>query len=143
MSESIIKGITDYFMKCPLLKDGVFRVNTMGDQAIEYAIETAIFSPVLRTYVNGDTLRQYQFDFGSREFYSMDRIQNIQNSTFYEEFANWVEEQNLLQNFPELPEDCTPDSLEVLSPGYIFDGSMRNARYKIQLRLVYVKEAIQ
>lgn len=142
MSKSIIEGITDYFMQCPLLKDGVFRVDAMGDQAIEYAIETSVFDPILKTYVNGDTLRQYQFDFGSREFYSMDRIQNIQNSTFYEKFADWIEEQNKLQNFPELPEDCTPESLEVLSPGYFFDGAMRNARYKIQLRLVYLKEAI-
>lgn len=142
MSKSIIEGISDYFLKCPLLKDGVFRVDAMGDHGIEYAIETSVFTPILETYINGDTLRQYQFDFGSREYYSMDRIQNIQNSAFYENFSNWIEEQNKRMNFPELPEDCHPEALEILSPGYLFDGSMRNARYKIQLRLLYVKEAI-
>lgn len=143
MSEkkSIIGGITDFFMKCPLLKDGVFRVDALGEHAVEYTIETGIFDPILRRYVNGDTERQYQFNFGSREFYSMDRLQNIQNSAFYEEFADWVEEQNRNENFPELPEGCEPRSLEVLSPGYIYDGSMRNARYQIQLRLTYYKEA--
>ena len=143
MSEpkSIIGGVTDFFMKCPLLKGGVFRVDALGDHAVEYAIETGIFEPILRRYVNGDTERQYQFNFGSREFYSMDRIQNIQNSAFYEEFADWVEEQNRNENFPELPDGCEPRSLEVLSPGYIYDGSMRNARYQIQLRLTYYKEA--
>ena len=142
MAKSIIEGITNYFMKCPLLKEGAFRVDALGDQGIEYAIETSVFDPVIKRYVNGSTLRQYQFDFGSREFYSMDRIENIQNSAFYEEFSDWVEKQNKLQNFPELPDDCTPEALEVLSPGYFFDGSMRNARYKIQLRLIYLKEAI-
>lgn len=137
--KSIIQGITDYIMKCPLLKDGVFRVDALGDQAVEYTIETGIFDPIIRQYVNGDTERQYQFTFGSREFYSMDRVQNIANSSFYEEFAEWIEEQNDQENFPELPDDCEPRTLEVLSPGYIYDGSMRNARYQIQLRLTYYK----
>lgn len=141
MGKSIIAGITDFFMACPLLQDGVFRVNALGDQAIEYNIETGVFNPVLKQYVNGDTLRQYQFNFVSREYYAMDRIQNIQNSEFYEQFADWVEEQNALGNFPKVPEGCEPDSLSVLSSGYIMDISMRNARYQIQLQFVYYKEA--
>lgn len=142
MAKSIIQGIADFFLQCPILQDGAFRVDALGDQAVEYTIETSVFDPVLQTYINGDTLRQYAFDFGSREFYSMDRLQNIENSSFYEQFADWVEQQNKLQNFPKLPEGCIPESLEVLSPGYLFDGAMRNARYKIQLRLVYLKEAV-
>lgn len=141
MTESIIAGISSFFMACPLLQDGVFRVNALGDQAIEYNIETGVFNPILKKYVTGDTLRQYQFNFVSREYYSMDRIQNIQNSEFYEQFAEWVEEKNALGQFPELPEGCEPDSLSVLSSGYIMDISMRNARYQIQLQLVYYKEA--
>ena len=141
MNESIIAGITNFFMACPLLQDGVFRVNALGDQAIEYNIETGVFNPILKKYVNGDTLRQYQFNCGSREYYDMDRIQNIQNSEFYEQFAEWVEEQESLGNFPELPEGCEPDGLSVLSSGYIMDISMRNARYQIQLQLIYYKEA--
>lgn len=140
MAESIIAGITEFFMACPLLHDGTFRVNALGDQAIEYNIETGVFNPVLRRYVNGDTERQYQFNFVSREYYDMDRIQSIQNSEFYEEFADWVEEQHRAGNFPELPEKCTPRSLSVLSSGYIMDISMRNARYQIQLQLTYYKE---
>lgn len=141
MNESIIAGITEFFMACPLLQDGAFRVNALGDQAIEYTIETGAFSPVLKTYVNGDTLRQYQFSFASREYYDMDRIRNIQSGEFYEKFAEWVEEQDALGRFPELPEGSEPESLSVLSSGYIMDISTRSARYQIQLRLVYYKEA--
>lgn len=140
MADSIIAGITKFFMACPLLQDGVFRVNALGDQAIEYNIETGVFNPVLRRYVNGDTERQYQFNFVSREYYDMDRIQNIQSSEFYENFADWVEEQDRLRNFPELPEKCEAQSLSVLSSGYIMDVTMRNARYQIQLQLTYYKE---
>lgn len=140
MADSIIEGITNFFMTCPLLQDGVFRVNALGDQAIEYNIETGVFNPILKRYVNGDTERQYQFNFMSREYYDMDRIQNIQSCDFYEKFADWVEEQDRLGNFPAMPEKCKPRSLSVLSSGYIMGVTMRNARYQIQLQLTYYKE---
>lgn len=127
-------------MQCPLLKDGAFRVNALGDKGVEYTIETGIFNPVVNTYVNGDTERIYQFNFSSREYYSLDRLQNIEVSAFYEDFAEWVEEQERAENYPEMPEKCYPRALTVLSPGYVYDGAMKNARYQIQLQLEYYKE---
>jgi len=141
--ESIIDGVAKYIMQCPLLKDGAFRMDALGPDPVEYTVEMGIFDPIVIRYVNGDTLRQFQFNFGSREYYSMDRVQNIQNSTFYEEFAEWIEKQNMGGIFPELPDGCTAEEIEVLSPGYIFDGAMLNARYQIQLRLLYYKEAVK
>lgn len=140
MTDSVIGGIEEYIRQCPLLKDGVFRVDALGDQAVEYVLETGIFNPVIQKYVNGNEERQYQFNFGSREYYSMDRVQNIQNSSFYEKFAEWIESQNRKGILPDLPENCYAEKIEVLSNGYMFDGSMRNARYQIQLRLIYQKE---
>lgn len=138
--ESVIQVVTDYFMKCPLLKDGVFRVDALGTSGIEYVIETGSFDPIIQTYVDGSSIRQYQFSFGSREYYDMDRIQNIQNSTFYEQFAEWIEEQNRNGNLPKLPEGMHANELEVLSPGYIFDITTKYARYQLPLRLIYFKE---
>lgn len=140
MVSSIIEGITAFFMECPLLEDGVFRVDALGDEPIEYLIETGVFNPVVKQYVNGDADMVYQFTFGSREFYTMDRLQNIQNSAFYERFAEWVNEQDRNGIYPEMPEGCYPQELSVMSPGYIFDMSMRSARYQIQLQLNYYKE---
>ena len=34
-----------------------------------------------------------------------------------------------------------PEQLTVLSSGYLFDEAMQNARYQIQLELIYHKEA--
>lgn len=139
MTESIIQGITEYFLRCPLLSDGVLRVDALGDDDGEYVIETGIFEPVLRTYVNGVSLRQYQFNLGSREFYSMDRIRNIENSAVYERLADWVEEESRAGRLPELPEGMEAESIEVMSPGYLYDGAVKNARYQIQMRLLYKK----
>lgn len=141
MVNSIIEGVTNYFLACPLLQAGVFRVDALGDKPQEYVIETGIFDPIIEEYIDGSSDRRYQFNFGSREFYSMDRLQNIANSTFYEELAGWVEAQDRAGAFPELPTGMHPEKLSVLSSGYMFDESMRNARYQIQLELHYHKEA--
>ena len=141
MVESIIEGITNYFLKCPILKDGVFRVDALGSEPVEYAIETGLTSPVLKRYVNGSSIRQYQFNFNSREAYAMDRILAIQNECFYEDLCNWVEEQDKAGNLPELPPGCEAQALEVLAPGFMLDATMENAHYQIQLQLRYFKEA--
>lgn len=141
LSKSIIEGLCDYFLTCPLLKNGVFRVNALGSEPVEYALETAITSPVIKTYVDGSSIRQYQFNFNSREAYSMDRIMAIQNESFYEDFCNWVEEQSMIGNLPEMPEGCEAQALTVLAPGYMLDATMENAFYQVQLQLQYFKEA--
>ena len=142
MVKSIIEGLTDYFLQCPLLKDGVFRVNALGTDPVEYALESAITSPVVRTYIDGSSIRQYQFNFNSREAYSMDRIMAIQNESFYEDFCNWVEEQNVSGNLPKMPEGCEAQALTVLAPGFMLDATMENAFYQVQLQLKYFKEAV-
>lgn len=141
MIGSIMEGLTNYFLQCPLLKDGVFRVNALGNEPVEYALETGITSPVVKKYVDGSSIRQYQFNFNSREAYSMDRILAVQNEGFYEEFCNWVEEQNKQENLPEMPEGCEAQELEVLAPGFMLDTDMTSARYQVQLQLKYFKEA--
>ena len=141
MVKSIIEGVAAFFLDCPLLAEGAFRVDALGDRPQEYTIETGIFTPIIETYVDGSSDRRYQFNFGSREYYGMDRLQNITNSTFYEDFASWVEAQDAAGHFPEVPEGMHPEKLTVLSSGYMFDESMQNARYQIQLELIYHKEA--
>ena len=141
MAQSIIEGLSEYFLECPLLKDGVFRVDALGSEPVEYAIEAGVTSPVLRRYVDGSTVRQYQFNFNSREAYSMDRILAVQNESFYEELCDWVEEQSLAGNLPELPEGCEAQALKVLAPGFLVDAAMESAYYQIQLQLQYFKEA--
>lgn len=136
---SIIKSLEEYFLKCDMLKDGCLRVDYLGEKPIEYAIEVLPCDPVLKKYVNGDTMRQYLFAFGSKEFYSQERQQNIENSAFYERFSDWVEEQNEAGNLPVLPDGMEAEDLQVISSGYLHGETGKHARYQIQLRLKYFK----
>lgn len=141
MVKSIIEGLTSYFLECPILKDGVFRVDALSERPQEYVLEVGMFDPIIEEYVDGSSDRRYQFNLGSREYYSMDRLQNINNSAFYEDLADWVEGKDAAGEFPELPKGMYPEELSVLSSGYMFDESGQNARYQIQLELIYHKEA--
>ena len=140
-ADSIIDALEKYFIGCELLKDGALRVDYLGEKPVEYTIEVLPCDPVVKRYHGGSTVRQYLFAFGSREFYSQERLQNIQNSAFYERLADWVETKSMSGVLPELPDGMEAQQLEVVSSGYLFDGSMTNARYQIQLRLLYFKEA--
>lgn len=140
-ADSIIDALEKYFIGCELLKDGALRVDYLGEKPVEYTIEVLPCDPVVKRYLGGSTVRQYLFAFGSREFYSQERLQNIQNSAFYERLADWVETKSMPGVLPELPDGMEAQQLEVVSSGYLFDGSMTNARYQIQLRLLYFKEA--
>lgn len=139
--DSIIEGVVAYIEACPLLKDGAFRLDALGEQPTEYVIEVGAFDPIVETYIDGSSDRRYQVNFGSREVYDLDRIQNMANSTFYEDFANWIDQQNKLGVLPSLPDGCTPEAIKALSSGYLFSEDGKNARYQIQIELIYYKEA--
>lgn len=141
MAASIVESLSEYFLDCPLLKDGYFHVDFLGPDPVEYTLEVLTCDPIVKRYVNGDTLRRYLFAFGSREYYGADRVQNIENIAFYEALSDWVEEQNRLENFPELPGELAPEELRAVSSGYLFDETMESARYQIQIELIYYKEA--
>ena len=138
---SIIEGISNYIMACPLLRDGAFRIDALGYDPIEYTIGVGSFDPIIERYIDGSSDRRFQATFGSREEYDMDRVQNIANSTFYEEFSEWIDAQDAAGNFPDLPEGCTPESIRALSSGFLFDENGTSARYQIEIEITYHKQA--
>lgn len=137
MAGSIVESVVEYFTACPLLKDGVFRVDALGDEATEYTIGIGSFDPIIERYIDGSSDRRFQLTFESREFYSQDRIQNLENSGFYEKLSDWIDEQAAQKHFPDLPEKCYPETLRALSSGYLFDENGETARYQIVIELTY------
>lgn len=137
----IIESIRNFIANCPLLKNNtILSVDRLGDTEVEYTVDGEITSPILRKYVDGSSLRQFNFVFASREKYGSDTLQNIANSGFYEDFADWIEAQSSHGILPELDEFRTPQYIEVLSGGYVFDTTDSTARYQIQLRFVYYQD---
>lgn len=138
---SMIQGIVDYVTACPLLAEGYIRVDSLGARPIEYGIATLPCDPVIKRYTDGSSMRQYLFAVTSREYYSVDMIQNIRNSEFYEDLADWFEAQNKTGTFPVLGPGKTVQKMELVTSGYLFSTDRKTARYQLEIRCKYYKEA--
>ena len=134
---TIIEGIRDYMAECPFLRDGLLNVEYLGQTPTEYVIESVPTDPIVRKYADGGALKRYLFLFASREYFGNDVLRNLDNSGFYEKMADWIREQNNLRHFPCMDKGRVPQEIKVVSTGYLFDAAEKNARYQIQLQLLY------
>lgn len=139
-NKSMIESVRDYFLECPILKDGHLYIDYLNEKPTDYSIDPLVCSPIVKKYSDGGSLRRYQFAFMSSEVYSQSEIENMQNSGFYERLAEWIETQNKINNLPAFL-DVEVQSIEVLSPGCLFDAEGTVARYQIQMEIQYLKEA--
>lgn len=139
---SIAESLYEYFSECPLLADNRrINIDFLPDDKREYSISMIPSTPVVKQYLDGTTRRQQLFYFGSSEYWDQTALQNLANSGFYEQFADWIERQNKIRVFPELPEGMTPEKIECLTTGYLHSrDESGNAKYQIQCRITYIKK---
>ena len=136
---SITESIRTYLCTCPFLKDGIINVDYLGEKPTEYTVECVPAAKEAKRYTDGSSLKQYLFLFASREYYGQDVLTNIENSRFYEQFSNWISQQDKKGIYPVL-ENGIPQKIETLSSGYLFHGNGTDARYQIQCRLTYYEK---
>lgn len=139
---SLIDSVRTFLCGCPYLKDGVFHVDYMGTNPTEYSVDTLPADPVIKKYVDGSSIRQFVFAFGSVEPYGSDVDNNLANSTFYEDFAAWVDKKNKNREFPPLEADKTPIELQAQGAGFLVENLENAARYQVQCRFVYLQKGV-
>lgn len=138
----IIKALRDYISQCPYLYEfnkGI-NIDYLDNDSTTYSIEEVPCEPIIKQYINGDTKRQYDFIFASRESYGADVFQNIENSGFYEDFSSWIEEESSKGNLPSLEGNRESLEIKVSTTGYAFQTDDNSARYQIQLKLIYFQK---
>jgi len=140
----IIENIRNFIrnMDCLEMFNNAIRVNVnyLDPNVDTYSIEEMPINPIIKKYVNGDSIRQYAFIFTSREPYGSDVLQNIDNSGFYETFADEIETKNDNEEFPLLDNNLEVMEIKVTSTGYAFAVSETTAQFQIQMRLKYLKK---
>lgn len=134
----MIDKLRNYFFKLGII-DGNSNINVdfLSNEPIQYVIEPIPVEPIIKAYKDGGSLRQFVFQFGSREYYGTDVIQNMKNTEFYEEFSALIEDNNKKGVLPEID---GIQSIECLSNGTINEDNTNNAKYVIQMRIVYYKD---
>jgi hypothetical protein len=131
----MIDKIRTYIATCPYLdQNGAIGVDYLGNSIINYSIEQIPVEPIVKRFVDGSKLKQLAFVFASREAWSADVITNLLNCKFYDDFSKWIEENN---DSGILPEIDGIESIECKSTGYAYQVSETEARYQIQMLVLY------
>jgi len=135
----MIEAIRNYFIQCPLIEsDGVVGVDYLPPEATSYAIYAPgdVNGGYIKKWVGGGGIKQYSFIFASRFDYSLETVQNIQNSNFYHELQYWIEQNNKNRILPDVQ---GAQKIEVVQTGTLslVDESQRRAEYQMIARLIY------
>ena len=133
----MINKLRNYFFELGII-DGNSNINVdfLSNEPIQYVIEPIPVEPIIKAYKDGGSLRQFVFQFGSREYFGADVIQNMANTEFYEDFSALIEDNNRKGVLPEID---GIQSIECLSNGTINEDNTNNAKYVIQMRIIYYK----
>lgn len=136
--KAIIDRVREYIVKCPYLKEyAELNVEYLIDKVATYSInENAGYDPVLNPFLHGSE-RQFLFTFDSKLYWNEDIQNNIDNSKFFEDFRNWLENNNKNKIFPDIHGIY---EIGATSNGYIFATNANEAIYRIQCYLNYFKE---
>lgn len=137
--KSVIQCIMEFIKNCPYLPDyrKSIGVDHLGPDVQSYMIEAVPCNPIVKRYVSGPTIRQFQFNFSSREPYTPDVRDSLDNSMFYEHFQNWLEECTAKKDFPILTGGKTVQKIMATTHGYVYDADQTKAQYMIQCNMIY------
>ena len=124
------------------LSKGRIGIDFLPEDKQTYSVDSVPGPEIIKRYMDGSALKQFDFVIASREFYGDSIGQNSDNLRWYEEFSAWVVQQNRRpQNLPLLSEERQVRSVEVTTSGYPFQMSQDGAaRYQIQLKMTYYEK---
>lgn len=131
----MIEKIRKYFIENNIIDENSrINVDFLGEEPTEFALIPIIVKPILEKYIDGSSLKQFQFQLLSCNNYGADVMQNIANSTFYEDLYKLIEKYNRLKKLPDID---GIESIECLNSGGIVNAQTNTARYSIQMKITY------
>lgn len=138
---TIIDGVRAWLKTYEGLADGRLSVDFLPEEAKSYSVDTVPTTEIVKRYLDGSSIRQFLFCVSSREFYSDNIVQNVDNQAFYEGLATWLERKSNLRQFPNIGTGRTVRSIEISSTAYPFVVDEHGtARYQLQLKLTYFQK---
>lgn len=138
---SIISALQTYLLTYSGLEaDAPIWVNSLGAKPVEYSVSPLPGQRIVEEYIDGSSLRQYNFAFSSTKSTAGDLIR-LENSGFFEAFADWLESQTETGVLPTLAAGQTAEEISATGWGYLFEeGESQTGIYQIQCQLLYLQE---
>ena len=115
----IIDKIRDFLYEYKFFNDNntLINVNYLGTEIGDFSIEPLPVSPTVKTYINGDKIKRYEFALVSKSSFNEDHIKNIENCGFFENFESWIEQKNDNFQLPILGQGMESRTIEIMSNG--------------------------
>lgn len=133
----IIEVIREYLSQYSGFAGQKLNVDFLPPDAASFSVDAVPCKAIVKQYLNGASLRQFDFVIAMRSFWGKDLRQQIDNLGFFEGLAGWIEEQSRQHKLPDLGAGRQPRALEVSSSGYAFAPDTDLARYQMQCKLTY------
>lgn len=136
----MIETIRQYFIDNQIIDENSrINVDFLGEEPTEFALLPIPVDPKIpgEQYIDGSGLRQFQFQFLSCNDYGADVMQNISNSTYYENLYKLIETNNQNHILPKIDGIV---SIECLDNGAILNATTNTAKYSIQMKITYFKK---
>ena len=138
-------AVWDWLQTCPLILDTFFNFSTASDGDTVIAPVTAFRDTVAEEYVDGSTLRYYDFALIRYANYTNEPndTENISDLLDVEAVAAWIEAQDDAGSYPAFPAACSVQEVRILptSTGFVAAQSENRAKYMVQIRIEYIEAA--
>lgn len=129
--ENILKDLNEKYRK--------INADFLGIEVNNYSLNKIPVASKIEPYITGGGLYRDVYSFRSRNPYSSDRLNNLRNIGFFEEFESVINSNNEEGILPDIE---GIQSIACLNSGTFnyADESMKTAVFDIQLQIVYEEE---
>ena len=134
----MIDGVRKYFLNFKdFPESSTLGVDALTQDINSFSIDVTPCNPILQRYINGDMIKQQTFLLSGRFAYNNDNTKIIK---FFDELSKWIKSNNDNNIFPKMASNQYPEKIQILSNGYLINHDGTEAKYQIQLKLIYREE---
>lgn len=115
---------------------GDYQINAdmLSNEIDNYSLDKIPTSSIVEQWITGVEIHNDVFSFRSRNAYSQDTINNLQNIGFFEVFEQIINDNN---NKGILPEIEGIESIKCLNQGTMISAETNTAEFDIQIQIIY------
>lgn len=134
----MIEKVRTYIANCPHLNEfTAINVDYLVDKVTAYSINEGVsYNPVISKDIIGNEECQFQFTFDAKLYWNEEVANNIDNSKFFENFREWLRNNNKNKIFPQI-EGVEIESIGAITNGYLFATNSDEAIYRISCVMKY------
>lgn len=119
------------------INENVQQINAdmLSNDIDNYSLDKIPTSTTVVRWINGKKRCRDLYSFRSRNKYSQEVINNLENIGFYEMFEKIIEDNNREKKLPEI---SGIESIECLNCGTLKSSTTNTAEFDIQIQIVYI-----